>query len=43
MKYIRQMAADVPLYERQDTCVICGKYMVGGSGMVCPNCISVLE
>ena len=41
MKYIRQLAVDEPLYERQDTCVICGRYLpegsvvVGGGGRGC--------
>ena len=33
MKYIRQLSADEPLYEQQDTCVICGRYLPEGSGM----------
>ena len=43
MKYSRQLAADEPLYERQDTCVICGRYLPEGSGMVCQDCMAAVE
>ena len=37
MKYIRQLSADAPLYEQQDTCVICGRYLPEGSCVVCQD------
>ena len=43
MKYIRQLAADEPLYERQDTCVICGRYLPEGSRMVCQDCMAAVD
>ena len=42
MKYIRQLSADEPLYEQQDTCVICGRYLPEGSGMVCQDCMAAV-
>ena len=43
MKYIRQLSADAPLYEQQDTCVICGRYLPEGSGMVCQDCMATVD
>ena len=39
MKYIRQLAVDEPLYERQDT----GRYLPEGSGMVCQDCMAAVD
>lgn len=43
MEYVRQINDYVPIYTQQDVCVICGRYMPEGTGMVCRDCMAAVD